>query len=134
MNDVKEMTVERSRWVRGTGSNIEDAEVYMYQDEWPGLEGPCGCIFGFYAEACGADIKEVDGVMSPYHKPHLFPAWVTIKMGGDDEKYEYHNNSFLTQRIMEANDSRDLTDEDREAQIKQLFLESPSKVVINFVD
>jgi len=74
------------------------------------------------------------GEVAPYKIPEKFPAWTVVEMEEAYDGSKYYTNSFRTQNIMETNDSRELTEEERESKLKQLFLESPEKVIVNFVD
>lgn len=130
--DVKEFTIVRSKWARGWDTGGGSTLLYN-----PTTERMC-CL-GFYGVACGAvATSEAESVGiwnqgAPHGSQSFWPRWLF------EPTYEVKDGTLsisreLTEyyRLTEANDSLDISEEERERRVVEGFARHGIKV--NFVD
>ncbi len=112
--DVKSFTVKRSKWKRGGKG---PGETFLLNKEGH------MCCLGFYALACGLPKKNIREVVAPRDLVRAGKNWNTVLV--EKEKapsgYEFVLNSDTAVDAIRANDDQELSDKDREADIKDTF-------------
>jgi|SRR5580698_3376967 hypothetical protein len=124
VEDVKEFVVKRKTWYRGKGSEnsclLNDAGRM--------------CCLGFYAEACGLDRKTIRDLSSPRDAVQITQQGETTSKDGDIVCRKsnvvwstklvsnvYMINIPTCNTMMEVNDNKKLSDEERETKLTALF-------------
>ncbi len=125
-----EFTVKRSEWLRGVDGIETPDQSY--------LRSPFNCkkcCLGFYANACGfndeqiTELGHLEELLDPGYGgpvPGQFKDLVHQSPSG------YYNGTDLEREIIRTNDTTSLTDEEREAKLKELF--AKAGITINFED
>jgi hypothetical protein len=125
IEDIKEFTVNRKKWLRGEGSD----KSYLMDP----ISGKMCCL-GFYAKQSGLSKKDIESMPSPGS---------VIQLLNGDEVYTNAEvicrpakpikwntkliwrgqkcNSKTCDALMDANDDEDITDEVREKNLTSLF-------------
>lgn len=108
-----ELIIDRSKWFRGNGSGkskllTEDGQM---------------CCLGFMAIQCGIPKEKVENVQAPNtvadtkDVPNTF--WQTLL--GEESKWRNIENSATCYALMSVNDCENITEEEREIQLTELF-------------
>ena len=119
---AKQFTIVRDKWLRGaTESPYEDPNTVL-------LNAVGGrCCLGFFLQACGCSDEQLLGHATPNNvgATHILPIdarWLCAA-GSDTQACSL---------LMEANDSSELTEEQREETVTELFKERDIEVL--FID
>ena len=136
---MEELFINRQDWIRGDQRYGMFSALLRASDQKM-------CCLGFYLRSCG--IEEMADYSSPGHlhsnytdeqrASNPIPEWLLQSASNftfdRNESQDGRNNTLDCQRLMDINDSPDpeLTEEQREKEIKELFLLHGVKVT--FVD
>lgn len=103
-------TVKRSEWLHGEGAM---KSYLVRQVDYK------KCCLGFLGEACGLNPGQMVGVKAPSSDAlfEMRPKFPTLLFDDDDARCE----SIVGQELMETNDSRNLSDSERESKLTDLF-------------
>ena len=126
--EPREFTIKRSKWIRGEGPG----KSFLRREEDKKM-----CCLGFLCVAAGSSKNNILGLKSPEDLDVELPSsleWLVDiyeKIEGlvDEKIYE---DKVYTQNLMVINDREDISEETREAQLTDMFLENGWKPV--FVD
>jgi hypothetical protein len=102
--------VDRKTWYRGKG--IKDSRLLREDGKM--------CCIGFVGKQCGVpdtDLLGIGNVTVGLQGHGLFPAWVRNTL-----------TSISIRNAYSTNDSEDLTDSEREAQLKEIFLREGDEI------
>jgi hypothetical protein len=131
VKDVKKFTVIRKDWYRGKGG--DKSCLANTADKL--------CCLGFYAEACGLDRQTIRNLPSPdeavkitkgeqvstIHNKYVDRksdvVWETILIN------QYGGNSKICNQLMDINDNKVLSEDEREKALKQTFSDLGIKVI-----
>lgn len=130
--DVKKFVVKRSKWFRGRGNTLSRLQTDNQM-----------CCLGFYAKECGLKKKNITDVVSPGEIEYeIKDIWDTFLLARISNIYDSDPDdpgltdiiidSEIANSLMEINDDVNISDEDREYKLKELFKEQGIKV--KFVD
>jgi hypothetical protein len=128
------LTIQRSKWYRGQDSTESR------------LLRPDGrmCCLGFYAKALGATDDQIESLHTPamcLSNPNILPNPFTWGNGGEwllflppnaPKTIRNHQNSKTCSALMNLNDDREINDETREKEVKEIF--AKNGVEVEFVD
>ncbi len=122
--------VKRSEWVRGEST----VSALLVEENDRDIAHPDRkrCCLGFFAKACGIPDSQISGLPTPAVLQGPKPAsadWNALMKKGMSMS---RVNSDLCGELMNCNDNRDLTDDERETKLAQLFSKLGHTVV--FVD
>ena len=130
VNDVKEFTVIRNRWVRGAGGGDEAGDETHLANRH-GL-----CCLGFLGLACGLSEKQMEEIGTPAafinenpFIPYVWPEKLTRTLCAFPPLAE---NSEICTQIININDSTEISESARENSLIKEFASIGIKV--NFVD
>jgi hypothetical protein len=134
MADVKEFTIDRSRWARGAIRPV----ATMLQSKEDGSR----CCLGFFALACGYTEAEIEDRATPINvvnngvtRNNKFPQWLVHTDGA---------HSYAAARLMSVNDTAGFlgksglpvagaeNEAEREKRVAEIFADNG--VVVKFVD
>lgn len=126
-----DLKIIRSGWVRGNTNGVSRMLTY---------DGKMMCCLGFLGKACGYSDDELRSRMNPgdvvtcaTRQRNLFPRGT---FGHTDESFGdpvYRKNlSDITKELIATNDSKYLTEKDREAEIVRLM--RALDVIVTFED
>lgn len=110
MSDIKELLIDRSKWFRGR-RGTDSRLVRLFDKKM--------CCLGFLGIACGVPIEKMIDVSDP--------------TGADDQAWPPWLTSKLIYRLVSVNDSRDIDEAQREAEIGRLF-GAHGDVSVRFID
>lgn len=116
---MRKLTIDRSRWLRGEGSDIS----FLRRER----DGKMCCL-GFLALQCGMTVAKITGVANP--SDVLDERWPLTIIGQDDHCIVENTN--LTNNMIEMNDAEWLAEEEREESLKKLF--AVVGIELEFVD
>lgn len=121
------LTITREQWLRGNG--VESA---LRRPE----DGKMCCL-GFFALACGMSVDEIQNFGDPSDTVGetllKWPQWLVRELPPeDDELYASWHNTDECGNLIEANDSKEIEEPDRERKIAALFADHG--VEVEFVD
>lgn len=115
MEEITELTVDKSIWLRGEGSSssalLRESDGKM-------------CCLGVYLHACGVTKELLKSQLRPSDVNTEIPAWLLTKPGG-----KYNRTSPLARALIQANDDHFYTQAQRERKIKKLFAQAGVKVI-----
>ena len=120
MNTITELTITRHNWLRGE----EDSYLLRMLDQKM-------CCLGHFSLACGAKREHLVDRTTPYRLTEKFGDSACPIQIYQPEPFDTTN---LIHRIMETNDEKAYTDDQREVKLKELFLQLNPPVVLTFVD
>lgn len=115
LGDVKSFVVDCKTWYRGRGSNSS----CMLNTNGK------SCCLGFYARQCGVENKLMRKKATPLD---VVRNTRDIQVQWDTKLIKHNKNSITCERLMETNDSRDLTEPEREKKLTALFKKNGIKV------
>lgn len=124
MKAITELTIDRKQWMRGRGAG----KLLNALDEKM-------CCLGFFAIACGAskdDIRDVRTPRSLMSYKSIFLDQLVAKLDAQGRILSMNNET--ADALMNTNDSRDLTEEDREKEIAELMLQLNPPVKVTFIN
>lgn len=124
---MQNLIIYRPWWLRGTGS----MESRMLKGREPG-ESPKMCCLGQLAVSCGVDTGGIEEIGSPMTMRSVDARMLPEPLQPLDLDRPRRDNTTLTWKIVQANDNKDLPDEERERELNELF--SEAGIAVTFTD
>lgn len=110
-NQVKKFIIVRERWLRGSTITIEDGSTL--RDEYDHQ-----CCLGFYGDALNVDYEQDRSPCHSHNKEDAsWPEWLFT----EDSDGKLTCPSTVQWNLIDTNDSKKISEEAREAKIKQIF-------------
>lgn len=123
----KTATIKRSEW-RRAGFGNQATQLYNPHE----TTGYNKCCLGQYLEQCGIPLDELDSNETPDTVEYAISEWTPeIELLVDDFNGT-PDTTWLADRAMSINDNLDITNDEREMQLIELFAEKG--VTLVFVD
>lgn len=106
LTDVKEFTVQRSKWLRG---NMNISRLLNNKGKM--------CCLGFYSKACGIQNEDIKNISAPEDiSNNVSKNWKTRLL-----KFNNRVNTAKCFKLMQINDSSSINDEERERRLTKQF-------------
>lgn len=104
-------TVEKKTWLRGEGCS----ESYLLRED----DGK-RCCLGFYGQALGIDDADLISAPAPSDMADQYKTWGELLRPAPYKSCGYEPSIVCTE-LMIANDDEDMSDNEREKHIEELF-------------